>query len=211
MLLLDETDFDMNLFTKDYYEDGVRKHISGYEDYRWMPTRSIPEALDIKNYFNFNTCVDYGCAKGFLVHALRIIGCDAYGEDISEYAVENCHSSVKDYISLPNRKHYDLLICKDVLEHVEVKDLPGVLQFFKKKSNQFFFVIPLGDNDRFRIREYEVDVTHVTKKDEEWWIRLFESEGFKLKEFSYSLGSIKDKWVEPHPYGNGFFILSYED
>ena len=33
----------------------------------------------------------------------------------------------------------------------------------------------------------------------------------KLKEFSYSLGSIKDKWVEPHPYGNGFFILSYED
>jgi len=25
--------------------------------------------------------------------------------------------------------------------------------------------------------------------------------------FSYSLGSIKEKWVEPHPHGNGFFIL----
>ena len=198
---------DMHQFTKDYYEDGVRKHISGYEDYKWMPTRSIPEALDIQSNFEFKTCVDYGCAKGFLVNALRIVGCDAWGEDISEYAVENCHPNVRDYVSLPNDKVYDLLICKDVLEHVEVEDIPSVLQNFKKKSKQFFFVIPLGDNDRFRIREYEVDITHVTKKDEEWWIKMFESQGMELVKFSYSLGSIKEKWIEPYPHGNGFFIL----
>jgi len=198
---------DMHLFTKDYYEDGVRKHISGYENYKWMPTRSIPEALDIQKNFKFKTCVDYGCAKGFLVNALRIIGCDAYGEDISEYAVQNCHPNVRGYVSLPNNKFYDLLICKDVLEHIHEEQLPEVLQSLKCKSNQFFFVIPLGDDDRFRIREYEVDVTHVTKKDEEWWINLFESQGFELVRFSYDLGSIKKKWIEPHPYGNGFFIL----
>jgi predicted TPR repeat methyltransferase len=198
---------DMHQFTKDYYEDGVRKHISGYEDYKWMPTRSIPEALDIQSNFEFKTCVDYGCAKGFLVNALRIVGCDAWGEDISEYAVENCHPNVRDYVSLPNDKQYDLLICKDVLEHVEVEDIPSVLQKFKKKSKQFFFVIPLGDDDRFRIREYEVDITHVTKKDEEWWIKMFESQGLELVKFSYSLGSIKEKWIEPYPHGNGFFIL----
>ena len=93
------------------------------------------------------------------------------------------------------------------MEHVEEEDLPGVLQSLKGKSNQFFFVIPLGDDDRFRIREYEVDITHVTKKDEEWWIKLFESQGFELVKFSYNLGSIKKKWIEPYPYGNGFFIL----
>ena len=80
---------------------------------------------------------------------LSIVGCDAWGEDISEYAVENCHPNVRDYVSLPNDKQYDLLICKDVLEHVEVEDIPSVLQKFKKKSKQFFFVIPLSD--RFRI------------------------------------------------------------
>ena len=197
----------MNRFTKDYYEDGIRKNISGYENYKWMPTRSIPEALDIQEYFDFNTCVDYGCAKGFLVHALRIIGCDAYGEDISEYAVNNCHPEVEEYISLPNEKKYDLLICKDVLEHIEVKDIPGVLENFKDKSHQFFFTIPLGDKDRFRIREYEVDITHVTKKDEEWWISMFESQGFKLNKFSYQFGSIKKKWIDQYPYGNGFFVL----
>ena len=72
-------------------------------------------------------------------------------------------------------------------------------------------MIPLGDNDRFRIREYEVDVTHVTKKDEEWWIKMFESQDMQLVQFSYSLGSIKEKWIEPHPHGNGFFILRNND
>jgi len=94
-----------------------------------------------------------------------------------------------------------------VLEHIEERDLPEVLQNFKSKSNQFFFVIPLGDDDRFRIREYEVDITHVTKKDEEWWIKMFESQGFKLTKFSYTFGSIKEKWIDQYPYGNGFFVL----
>ena len=198
---------DMNQFTRDYYEDGIRKHISGYEDYKWMPTRSIPEALDIINKFDFDTCVDYGCAKGFLVHALRILRRHAFGEDISEYAISHCHPAAKPYLSAPNNNVYDLLICKDVLEHVYEGDIPGVLQNFRRKSNQFFFTIPLGDNDRFRIREYEVDITHVTKKDEEWWINMFEQQGLRLKEFSYTLGSIKEKWIVDYPYGNGFFIL----
>jgi hypothetical protein len=193
-------------FNKDYYEDGVRQHLSGYQEYKWMPTRSIPEAIDIKNNFTFKTCVDYGCAKGFLVHALRILGADAYGEDISEYAINNCHPSVKPYISLPNDKNYDLLIAKDILEHVSEENLPDLLRTFTSKAKDFFFVIPLGDNNMFRIREYEVDITHVTKKDEEWWINLFNQNGISISNFSYSLGSVKDKWTSTYPYGNGFFI-----
>ena len=98
-----------------------------------------------------------------------------------------------------------------MLEHVEEIDIPAVLHLFKQKSAQFFFTIPLGDNDRFRIREYEVDVTHVTKKDEEWWINMFESHGFELVKFCYEFGSIKKKWVDKFPYGNGFFILKHDD
>lgn len=200
-------DKNLNRFDRDYYEDGVRKGISGYEDYRWMPTRSLPEALEIKKKFVFDSVVDYGCAKGFLVAALRILGCNAHGEDISEYALENCHPRAKGHIRKPNDQRYDLLICKDVLEHIDEKDIPKMLKFLLSKSDQFFFVIPLGDNERFRIREYEVDITHVTKKDEEWWIELFNRTGYKLKEFSYSFGAVKEKWTKTFPYGNGFFVL----
>ena len=197
-----------NLFNKDYYEDGVKKKLSGYENYRWIPERSISEAIDIKKNLDFKTCVDYGCAKGFLVSALRLIGCDAYGEDISEYAISNCKEDVKEFVSLPNDKKYDLLICKDVLEHVYENELPSILQQIKSKAKTFFFVIPLGDDNKFRIREYELDITHVTKKDEEWWINLFRSQGFVLKQFSYKMDSLKEKWIHQYPYGNGFFILS---
>jgi len=194
-------------FNEDYYENGVKKRLSGYTNYRWMPTRSIPEALEIKSRVDFKNCVDIGCAKGFLVHALRLIGCEAYGEDLSNYAIENCHPKVSDYVSMPNEKKYDLVICKDVLEHVEEEDLPEFLKFMLPKGDQFFFVIPLGDNDAFRIREYEVDVTHVTKKDEEWWLELFDACGYELKEFSYSYGAVKEKWTNVFAYGNGFFTL----
>jgi hypothetical protein len=85
------------------------------------------------------------------------------------------------------------------------------LKKFLPRAKQFFFVIPLGDNNLFRIREYEIDVTHVTKKDEEWWVNLFTSCGFRLREFSYSMGPIKEKWIKEHPHGNGFFILERKE
>lgn len=198
----------MNKFNEDYFENGVKNRLSGYENYHWMPTRSVPEAIEICNNFNFETCVDYGCAKGFLVKALRLLGKNCYGEDISDYAILNCDQKIKKYISKPNDKKYDLLICKDVLEHIEEKDLPNILTTFLSKADQFFFVIPLGDNNLFRIREYEIDITHVTKKDEEWWINLFNDLGFKLNKFSYNFGEMKKKWVDLYPYGNGFFTLS---
>ena len=80
-------------------------------------------------------------------------------------------------------------------------------KILKENLIDSFFVIPLGDENRFRIREYEVDVTHVTKKDEEWWVNMFSSQGLKLKKFSYSMGSMKRKWIDQYPYGNGFFTL----
>ena len=36
-----------NLFNEAYYENGVKAGISGYENYKWIPTRSIPEAISI--------------------------------------------------------------------------------------------------------------------------------------------------------------------
>ena len=198
----------MNLFNKDYYEDGIKKGISGYENYHWIPTRSYSEAIDIIKRFKFTSVIDYGCAKGFLVHALRQLGKEAYGEDISDYAIAKCMQDVKNYISKPTLNTSDLLICKDVMEHINENDVDSVLATLFKKSNKFLFVIPLGDDDALRIREYEIDKTHVTKKDEDWWLNKFKTAGFKIEEFSYSMGKIKEKWTNTYPFGNGFFVLN---
>ena len=196
-----------NLYGEDYYENGIKKGLSGYDHYRWMPTRSYSEAIEIIKRFNFESVIDFGAAKGYLVHALRQLGKDAYGEDISDYALENCFPSVKEFLSKPSFRKTDLLICKDVMEHINEDEVESTLKFLYTKADQFLFVIPLGDNDSFRIREYEIDKSHVTKKDEDWWIDKFRKCGFMIISFDYSMGKIKEKWTSTDPFGNGFFIL----
>jgi SAM-dependent methyltransferase len=203
-----------NQFDKDYYENGVKKGISGYENYKWIPTRSIPEAITICEKIDFQSIIDFGCAKGFLVHALNLLGKEAIGVDISEYALQTALPQVKDKLFLLNKPlsemglKADLLIAKDVLEHIAEENIDNTLSEFFKVCNQALLVIPLGDNDTFRIREYEIDKTHVTRKDEEWWINKIKKSGFKLKYFNYHFGSVKEKWIPMYKHGNGFFLIN---
>ena len=43
------------------------------------------------------TVLDAGCAKGFLVEALRDKGVDAFGIDISKYAISQVRSDIQQY------------------------------------------------------------------------------------------------------------------
>src|SRR5713226_7388793 len=74
------------------YFDGPRDY--GYGGYRY-DGRWVPVAHDIVGHFGLkpgDRVLDVGCAKGFLVKDLMRVcpGLDAFGIDISEYAVMNC-------------------------------------------------------------------------------------------------------------------------
>ena len=119
-----------NVFDEKYFEDGVRHRVSAYENYRWMPERTIREASSIINNIQFDKVLDFGCAKGFMVYAMRLLGKEAYGVDVSEYAVSNGHPKVKDYLSVIESAEdvkggWDLIIAKDVLEHILTPLLPS--------------------------------------------------------------------------------------
>jgi hypothetical protein len=93
------------------------------------------------------------------------------------------------------------------MEHIPEDNIPIILKELNNiLIDEALFVIPLGDNDKFRIREYEIDVTHVTKKDEDWWIDKFKEAGFEIVDFKYKFGDIKKKW-QNYDYGNGFFFV----
>jgi hypothetical protein len=201
----------MNMFDEKYFEDGIRNHISAYENYSWMPERTIREASSITRTMDFDNVLDYGCAKGFMVYAMRLLGKEAHGVDISEYAVNNCHPEVKDYLSVINstdqiKGGWDLIIAKDVLEHIPKEQLPDILSHFRARTKQLLVAVPLGDGRRYRIREYEMDITHVVREPEEYWLKLLADAGFKIKYFDYTLGHLKTNWTEDHPFGNAFII-----
>ncbi len=78
------------------YFDGPREY--GYGGYRY-DGRWIPVAEDIIQHFGLkrgDRVLDVGCAKGFLVKDLMSVcpGLEAFGLDISEYALMHCEREV---------------------------------------------------------------------------------------------------------------------
>jgi SAM-dependent methyltransferase len=76
------------------YFDGPRE--VGYGGYRY-DGRWVPVARDIVAQYGLkpgDKVLDVGCAKGFLVKDLLGQGIDAYGLDISEYALMHCEPEV---------------------------------------------------------------------------------------------------------------------
>ncbi|HAD88130.1 MAG TPA: methyltransferase [Rhodospirillaceae bacterium] len=72
------------------YFDGPREY--GYGGYRY-DGRWQPVARDIVDHFGLkpgDKVLDVGCAKGFLVKDLLAEGIDAFGIDVSKYALMNC-------------------------------------------------------------------------------------------------------------------------
>jgi hypothetical protein len=199
-------------YDKNYYEKGVEKGISGYTDYHWRPEYVLPFANQLKKHFHLygRTALDFGCAKGYLVKALRMLRVAAYGFDLSDYAISNCHPDVVDYVSCNDLKDigYELIIAKDVLEHIPEVDLQSALKDLHKVAGNWMIVtVPLGDGKKYRIREYELDKTHVIRQDEVWWEKQFDLAHWSLQEFYYDYPGCKQHWLTVHPHGNGTFVL----
>ena len=90
-------------FGKEYF-DGAREQ--GYGGYRY-DGRWIPIAEDIVRHFKLKSgdrVLDVGCGKGFLVKDLMKAcpGLEAFGLDISAYAVTHCEPEVIGRVHLGN-------------------------------------------------------------------------------------------------------------
>jgi ubiquinone/menaquinone biosynthesis C-methylase UbiE len=112
------------------YFDGPRD--VGYGGYRY-DGRWKPVAKDIVAHYGLGPgarILDVGCAKGFLVKDLVAEGIDAFGIDVSEYALLNCEpeavgrlhlgSAVK--LPFPDRS-FDVVLAINTLHNLERGDL----------------------------------------------------------------------------------------
>ncbi len=80
------------VYDADYYERGVESGKSCYSNYRWLPELTIPMAMVLIDTLGIRPgagqrVLDFGCAKGFVTKALRMLRRDAWGIDISRYAL----------------------------------------------------------------------------------------------------------------------------
>jgi len=118
-----------NQFSDNFFDSGenVAERYASYDAERFYPAfNSMSKA--IKRLIPCNKILDIGCAKGFFVDVLRKKGYDAYGTDISQYAVNQSPVDIKSFLSvcdlnsevLPfSDSSFDLIICMGTLEYIE--------------------------------------------------------------------------------------------
>ena len=210
-----------NVYNQDYYERGLVTGLSGYMNFSWMPELTIRMAhFMIANLgiTRQDKILDFGCAKGFLVKAFRLLNCEAFGVDISLYAIQEVDSSVRNYcfhiLGSADPKiyssKYDWMIAKDVFEHINEDELRDLLIRCLDTVKKIFVVVPLGLDDhsgKYIVPEYDRDVTHVIVKSKEWWMNFFCDAGWRVENFNHSFDGCKENWTTQFPDGNGFFSL----
>jgi len=199
-------------FSQDYYENGPDKNISLYSNYRWIPEISFPMACALKTLYPGCSILDFGCAKGYLVHALRLLGVEAYGFEVSRYAVSQVPEEIKPFVCTPDTllPKVDLIFIKDTLEHIDEREVVSLLTSLRSYCDKMFIIVPFGENSRYRIDAYEKDSTHRIRRNEAWWKRQIECSRFKIEKFCYRLRGFKDRW-HGCKYGNGFFMIEKAD
>lgn len=213
---MNEKDF----YNKEYYEAGPQSGKSLYQNYRWMPELTIPLAHHIIDHMypvdQESTWLDFGCAKGYLVHALRLLGQAAYGVDVSDYAISQAMSEVKDYVKSiePGEvlSEHDYVIAKDILEHIPYDQIEKQLEILCNATNiALFAIIPLGANGKYLIDAYEMDKSHYIRESVEWWTEKFLEAGFGDVVATTDLGPFKANWQNVDIKGNVLIIANKEE
>lgn len=142
---------DTTHYDADYYLRGKETGKSNYQDYRWCPDLTLPMADHLKRILHIkdgNTVYDVGCARGFLVKALRMRGVMASGYDTSEWAIQNADPEIRPYVSTclnAPKLGWDHIIMKDVAEHVPLHDLQQLLgKLVASARKNLLLIVPLS-------------------------------------------------------------------
>ena len=213
------------MYNEDYFERGPQAGVSLYTNYSWQSELTIPMVSRMIEELGIavaDTVLDYGCAKGFVVKAFRLLGRQAWGMDVSNYAIEHCAQGMRRYLCHVDETQraadwiwpegfpyqFDWCICKDVLEHVETpEELHVVLIMLRAMCKNMFVVVPLGEDGVYNEPAYALDKTHHIAENVDWWLRAFHVAGFDYVRAGFEFPGVKENW-KTHEKSNGFFISS---
>jgi SAM-dependent methyltransferase len=134
--------------------------VSGYGSYTRETSNADVVSYLLWRFLPFSRSLDVGCAKGFVVEGLVELGYDAYGWDVSRWAVADADPAVRPRLAVVDlerrqrrwgrrgRTRYDLVTALEVLEHLDPARVPTVLRRLRRRCDGYVVAtIPsLGTN-----------------------------------------------------------------
>lgn len=174
-----------------YFASGWRDEGNRYD----LETRRRIEARNpalIKDVFAPTAVLDVGCGPGFLMQLLHELGVGVEGVDFSPASLTLAPRDVRDRIRIapvttlpvPDRA-YDLVICREVMEHLTVLQVRKAVAEICRASSRFVYVTtrfhPEPEGLLDLTTQFDVDPTHITLLAKPFLRALFVLEGFRSR------------------------------
>jgi cytidyltransferase-like protein len=142
-------------------------------DYSRETRRAIeaPHADIIAEVFKGCSVLDYGCGFGYLVELLQERGMQVDGHDPNHYKTNRYGC-------------YDLLICREVLEHLPAPEVSSTVRELVRRSNRYVYI-----TTRFTAKSHlldfdtadDLDPTHITLLSQDFLRALLVLEGCRRR------------------------------
>jgi 2-polyprenyl-3-methyl-5-hydroxy-6-metoxy-1,4-benzoquinol methylase len=179
-------------YDDDYFATGWREGGNRYD----LETRRRVEDRNpalIKDVFEPARVLDVGCGPGFLMLFLAELGIEVEGIDFSPSSRELAPPEVREKIMVGDvaepqapERSADLVICREVLEHLTVLQVRRTVEQLCRASSRFVYVTtrfhPLPASLLDFTTDLETDPTHVTLLAKDFLRCLFVLEGFRRRE-----------------------------
>lgn len=169
----------LSVFEKPEYWCGELGYRPGPDGigYRDFPIHQV-KVIYILSRKPMGKVLDIGCAMGYCVARLRKRGVDAWGVDVSKYALSQASDEVKPYLKLASAdnlpfkdKEFDIAFSASTFEHLPSEILAKAIAEVVRVAKRGIIAVTPGDDPYF-----DEDITHRTKQPLSWWRGQFPPE-----------------------------------
>ena len=179
--------YDAEYFTGDWRDAGNNYNL---ETRRQIEAKNL--AL-IKDVFRPTKALDLGCGPGALMHLLWELGVDVEGIDFAESSKQLATPEVRDRITvgvvtdqtLKPAGAYDLVICREVLEHLTVLQVKQAVANMVRLTSKFIYVTTRFHPNPASLldftTQFDVDPSHITLLNKDMLRLMFVLEGCRSR------------------------------
>ena len=190
--VLDQQPVSSGHYDAEYFTGEWRDAGNNYN----LETRRQIEAknpLLIKEVFHPVKALDLGCGPGALMHLLWELGVHVDGIDFAESSKQLATPQVRDRITvgevydqtLKPAKAYDLVICREVLEHLTVLQVKQAVANMVRLSSKYIYVTTRFHPNPASLldftTQFEVDPSHITLLNKDMLRLMFVLEGCRSR------------------------------
>lgn len=190
-------------FGREYFDGPREQGYGGYQyDGRWRPI-----ARDIAEHFGLaagDRILDIGCAKGFLMRDIAdaVPGCDAWGLEISQYAIEHCHPEARNRIvrgtarQLPFADNsFAAVLCINVIHNLAQDDCIAALREIQRVSGgRAYLQVDAYRSEKEREIFLDWVLTAETFGKPELWLELFKQAGY-TGDYFWTILELDPQWT----------------